>query len=160
MGQQNFIAVDAVRDEVAAATPTTLMISHDGGSIWNAAIIEPYVTRIYDVVVTPASLWLATHEGVFRSEDSGQTWEHVLAGKANLLAVRFDEAGQRLLGVTTSGKVLSSQDGRRWTPAGDPGWEVRRLSVAGGRLLGITAFSGIVAEPDTRARASAGGGGQ
>ncbi len=67
----------------------------------------------------------------------------------NIRYVRYDAGWQRLLGVTGSGEIFSTRDdGQNWSPAGDPGWDVRRVSVAGERLLGITAFSGIVAQPE------------
>ena len=71
----------------------------------------------------------------------------------NLMSVRYDGAARRLLGLTRSGDVYSTNDGQTWNRTAVAGVHIRSLSVAGGRLLGITPFRGIVAQPESQAQA-------
>jgi photosystem II stability/assembly factor-like uncharacterized protein len=148
-GLQNFVAVDALHDVVAAATPAAVLISSDSGTSWAAAALPPFVTRVFSIAITPDTLWITTRQGAFYTHDRGATWGHIIVGlpARNLISLRYDSAGQRLLGVATSGEIFATRDGHTWDRIADPGWAVRAISVAAGRLLGITAFSGIVAQP-------------
>jgi hypothetical protein len=77
-----------------------------------------------------------------------------------LTSLRYDAEARRLLGLTRSGEIYSTNDGQVWSRAADAGFQIRSISVAGGRLLGITPFRGIVAQPQSDAgsiRATAGG---
>jgi ligand-binding sensor domain-containing protein len=114
------------------------------------------------VAISPSTLWITTHAGVFYSQDSGANWIHVLVGTPpqNLTSLRYDAEARRLLGLTRSGEIYSTNDGQVWSRAADAGFQIRSISVAGGRLLGITPFRGIVAQPQSDAgsiRATAGG---
>ncbi|MBZ5568543.1 MAG: transcriptional regulator [Acidobacteriia bacterium] len=160
--ERSFFSMDAAGEQILAATPNSLVFSRDGGAAWSKIALPPYVGIVRGVAISPASLWIATHAGVFYSQDNGANWVHVLVGTPpqNLMSVRFDADAQRLLGLTPSGEIYSTHDGRVWRRAADAGLHIRSISIAGGRLLGITPFRGIVAQPESEApslRATAGG---
>jgi photosystem II stability/assembly factor-like uncharacterized protein len=154
-GQRNFLSLDTAGEQVLAATPNSLVWSRDGGMTWSALALPSYVGIVHAVAISPSMLWIATHAGVFESKDTGATWEHVLVGTPpqNLMSIRYDATGQRVLGLTRSGEIYSTHDGQIWSHTAHTGIYLRSIGLAGGRLLGITPFRGIVAQPEPDVRA-------
>ncbi|MBZ5629089.1 MAG: transcriptional regulator [Acidobacteriia bacterium] len=163
--ERSFFSMDASGERLLAATPDSLVLSRDGGAAWSKLALPSYVGIVHGVAISPSTLWIATHAGVFYSQDNGASWVHVLVGTPprNLMSVRYDADAQRILGLTRSGEIYSTHDGQVWNRAADAGLHIRSISVAGGRLLGITPFRGIVAQPESEARSlrtAAGGSSQ
>jgi photosystem II stability/assembly factor-like uncharacterized protein len=164
LGNTNFVAVDHSGEIVLAATPTTTVLSKDGGVAWNSLKLPMYVSRVFGVAIGPKDeLWITTHLGAFRSLDSGQTWQHELAGSplTNISFVRYDKTSDRLIAV--AGKrnqvVESRDDAKSWTVAATAQYPIRTVDSFGGRMLAVTDFNGVVAEPKTESSAKAAGGG-
>ena len=162
LGEKQFVGVSILGDNIAAATPTALLLSENSGETWRTAKLPPYVTRVYGVTLDAGRVWITSREGAFFSPDRGQNWEHVLVGMPamQIVSVSYDATNHRTLGVASNGEIYSTADGKDWKRAAEPGRPLRAVTIAGNRIYGITQFSGIVAAPDAASaeRASGGGG--
>ena len=161
LAENVFVGVSVLDDRVAAASPASVLISNDGGTVWSILKLPAYVTRVYGVALEPERIWITSREGAFYSKDDGQTWEHVLVGSPamQVVSVAYDTANRRTLGVASNGEIYSTSDGRAWSRTAEPGRALRSLSIAGNRIYGITQFSGIVAAEDAATTERAAGGG-
>jgi photosystem II stability/assembly factor-like uncharacterized protein len=167
LNQQNFIAVEVSGRMVATLAPRNLLMSVDGGITWYPANLPSYITELFGAAIAGESktLWLATREGAFRSQDGGETWDHVLAGlpDRNVTAIVYDEEGNRLLATGGTNLYESTNRGRSWHRTGESTWRMRGLSFGnGGRIFTSSAFDGVLALPDAadEVNASSSGGDQ
>ena len=160
LGENRFVGVATLGDKIAAASPSALLLSPDGGTVWTIAKLPDYIKRLHSVALGPDRVWICSREGAFFSTDNGQTWTHVLVGMPamQIVSVAFDAANNRTLGVASNGEIYSTADGKDWRRAAEPGRALRSVTVAGNRIYGITQFSGIVAAADA-ASAERGGSG-
>ncbi|MBZ5647246.1 MAG: transcriptional regulator [Acidobacteriia bacterium] len=151
LSSQNFVSVAVRRNMVAAATARSVVVSLDKGSTWYAAKLPAYVTQVSGLAIDGDShMWLAAREGAFRSDDGGDTWDHVMAGLPAKHVYSFvsDDDGSRLL-ATAAGQSFESRDGgRSWHSFGELGYSVRALSLGWGRVLAATDFDGVIAPPE------------
>ncbi len=151
LGNQNFVSVAVRRNMVAAATARSVAVSLDGGSTWYASKLPAYVTQISGLALDGDShLWVAAREGAFRSDDGGDTWDHVMTGlpPSHVSSIVYDDEGSRLL-ATAAGQSFESRDGgRSWHRFGQPGYPVRLLGLGWGRVLAATDFDGVIAPPE------------
>jgi photosystem II stability/assembly factor-like uncharacterized protein len=156
LGQHNFVAVDAREDTVLAATPSTVLLSTDGGSSWRECPVPSYALGISSVAVAPGALWVIARDGAFFSKDSGSAWQHIIVGPPgqNLVHVSYDSSRGRMIGVAASGDIYESAQGTRWTRRARPGWQVRRVAISGQRILALTPFNGVVAMPSQSMQAN------
>lgn len=150
-GQSDFVAVRTRGQLIAAASHDGVAVSLDGGVHWYAANMPSYVAHVHDIAIgAENTLWIATGQGVFRSETAGDTWEHVLGGLpgTHVTSISYDADRNRLLATSTAAQTLyeSTDGGHHWRPAGDSGWEVRGVTTSAGKLLVTTAYDGILAE--------------
>ncbi len=165
-GHKEFLAVKSRENVIMAASRKGVAISLDGSQHWFAASLPQYVTSVRDVAIGPnASLWFAGREGVFRSDDSGETWDHVLNGlpAMNVAAIMYDAHGKRMLAASSVSPLIyeSTDNGRRWQLAAESIGLVRNVSAHHGRIFVTTAFDGVLAqnEGEPASRVAAGGGG-
>jgi photosystem II stability/assembly factor-like uncharacterized protein len=165
LGNEDIITVRATPQLLVAATHRKLLASVNGGADWYEAKVPDYVTALRGVTVDgDNTIWLATREGAFRSNDGGDKWEHVLAGlpHKNLLTIAFDEESRRLMATAVGSRDLfeSTDSGRSWHRTA-AGFTLRSVVVVHGRLLANTAYDGIVMQPTNEPTApNAGGGAQ
>jgi ligand-binding sensor domain-containing protein len=162
LGQMSFVAVDSSDDLVLAASPTEVLFSRDGADTWSQLKLPNFVSRISNVSLGPKDeLWILTHMGAFRSKDSGQIWEHAMAGTplANFSFVGYDRDGGRLIGAAGShGQIYESKDGGdTWTLAADAHYPIRNIAISRGRMLAVTEFNGVLAETPRDTQAAGGG---
>lgn len=159
-GQSDFVAVRMRQQTVAAASRKGAVVSLDGGRHFYAASLPSFMTAAHDIAIAPdQALWLASREGVFRSDDNGDHWEHVLNGlpATEVNSISYDDENQRLLATSGhSAAVYESTDGgRKWHPAGDYVGAVRGVTAARGRMFVTTAYDGILMQSE-REHASTG----
>ena len=129
-GQSDFVAVRVNQQLVAAASHNGVAVSLDGATHWYAANLPSFIMPVYDIAIGPeGTLWIATRQGVFRSQTAGDNWEHVMAGlpATNVNFISFDSERNRLLAASTLSATLyeSVDNGYHWHATGDRGWEVR-----------------------------------
>ena len=153
LGQTDFVSVRADGPTVVAATRSNVLVSNDSGSTWKLAGLPSYLVGIRSAAIASDSeIMIAAREGLFRSEDGGATWEHVVNGlpAKDITSVSFDSAHKRLLATSdATGVIFESHDGgRSWQRGPDSGFPLRRVSVIGGRFVGATPFDGVILQPE------------
>jgi photosystem II stability/assembly factor-like uncharacterized protein len=159
-GEREFSTVNSYDDgTVTLAGLKGAYISHDAGKTWSAVTLPKYVSGVYSLTLTPGpTLWLGTQQGGLRSTDGGQTWQYMLGGlpKNDVLAVRYDSAGQRLLATALhSHAVFQSKDGgKTWQSTPEAGVSIRTALNYKGRLLVASFYNGLLLQesPDTAAK--------
>ena len=148
-GLTDLSGVKANGHAIAVVSHRGVAVSVDGGLHWFAANLPAYVTPIYSLALGPeGSLWMASRQGVFRSDDNGDNWEHVLSGlpAMHVNSVVYDAESNRLFATSSASAALyeSADGGHRWRQIGDPGWQVRGVVPAHGHLFMTTAYDGIL----------------
>ena len=150
-GQNDFVSVRVHGNLVAAASHAGVAISLDNGAHWYAGNLPHFVSNIHDLTIGPQdSLWVAAREGVFRSDDNGDNWEHVLSGLPawHMDSINYDQASGRFYAssIETANLYESNDNGRHWRRFGESGWEVRHATLAPGRLFVVTAYDGVLTQ--------------
>jgi photosystem II stability/assembly factor-like uncharacterized protein len=158
-GLSDFVGVKTDGQLIAAASHSGLALSLDGGNRWYAANLPAYVTHIHGVALGPeGSLWIASRQGLFRSTDNGDNWDHILSGlpAMHISSVTYDAESNRLFATSSVSAALyeSADGGHHWRQSGDPGWEVRAVAPSHGHLFLTTAYDGVLTDAET-ARAAA-----
>jgi photosystem II stability/assembly factor-like uncharacterized protein len=162
-GQQDFVSVQAHEGLVVAATHSSVLVSQNAGATWQPAALASYPINVRSVTVTPeGQIFVSTREGAFHSADSGQSWNHVVAGlpDKDITSVTYDGSHKRLLATSgQTGVVFESADGgSTWQRGPDSGFPLRRISVVHGRYVGATPFDGVIAQPENEAQSASAGG--
>jgi photosystem II stability/assembly factor-like uncharacterized protein len=162
-GQQDFVSVQAREGLVVAATHSSVLVSQNAGTSWQPAALASYPINVRSVTVTPdGQIFVSTREGAFHSADSGQSWNHLVAGlpDKDITSVSYDGSHKRLLATSgQTGVVFESTDGgSSWQRGPDSGYPLRRISVVHGRYVGATPFDGVIAQPENEAQSASAGG--
>ena len=151
-GEREFSVVNSYDDgTVTLAGLKGAYLSRDGGKTWTSVALPKYVSGVYSLTLTPgAALWLGTRQGALRSTDGGQTWQYMLGGlpKDDVLAVRYDPSGQRLLATALHSRaVFQSKDGgQSWQSTPESGVSIRTALNYKGRLLVASFYNGLLLE--------------
>jgi photosystem II stability/assembly factor-like uncharacterized protein len=148
LGETDFIGAHSFGDTITAATTRRLVVSNDDGKNWNPASMPAYVSVIYNMTYAPdGTLWLATREGAFRSND-GRTWIHALEGlpPKGIREIAVDHSNRRLLATAVDSSVVyETQDGgKNCKQLPDAGLYVRGAYNLQGRLVVATAYNGLM----------------
>jgi photosystem II stability/assembly factor-like uncharacterized protein len=149
LGESTFIYSNSFGDGIAAAGFRRVMISNDDGKTWTATGMPSFISRIYGVTFAPdRTLWIATREGAFRSNDGGKNWTHAMEGLPpnQVTGIMVDNAGGRLLATAVdSSTVWQSRDGgKSWSRTPDAGMFLRGAYNMQGRLFAATAYNGLM----------------
>jgi photosystem II stability/assembly factor-like uncharacterized protein len=152
LAMKDFISVRSVGQLKVLATHTDLLVSRDGGTVWQQLTMPAHLTSIRGVTLTPdEQILVASREGAFRSADIGQTWKHLMNGlpDRDISSIVYDEEGQRLLATSMAVSTIfqSSDGGSGWQAGPDSGYPLRRVSVVKGRFIAVTPFDGIIVQP-------------
>jgi photosystem II stability/assembly factor-like uncharacterized protein len=161
-GQKDFVSVQAHAGLVVAATRSSVLVSQNGGTAWQPAVLASYAINIRSVTVTPDDqIFVATREGAFHSADSGNSWNHVVAGlpDKDITSVSYDGSHKRLLATSGQTSVVfeSSDGGSTWQRGPDSGFPLRRISVVHGHYVAATPFDGVIAQPENETQSASGG---
>jgi photosystem II stability/assembly factor-like uncharacterized protein len=119
---------------VVGTCPAGLFLSEDGGKSWSMPTVRMLQNcpRIMQTRVTclaadpedPKTFWAGVEiDGIFRSRDSGRTWEPVGQGLSSrdIHALGFGAAGNgswTMLAATNNDLNLSTNRGEAWQPMG------------------------------------------
>ncbi|HEU5403077.1 MAG TPA: sialidase family protein, partial [Terriglobales bacterium] len=149
LGESTFIYANSFGDSIAAAGFRRVMISNDDGKTWTATGMPSFISRIYSATFAPDhTLWIATREGAFRSNDGGRNWTHAMEGLPpnQVTVIVVDNAGGRLLATAAdSTTVWQSRDGgKSWSRTPDAGMFLRGAYNMQGRLFAATAYNGLM----------------
>jgi photosystem II stability/assembly factor-like uncharacterized protein len=150
LGKTEFRSVVAAGSEVVAAQRTALSVSHDGGKNWQPLAMPQKLTWLHAITMVPdGGLWLGGREGVFHSEDHGQSWtEMSTLPISDINGLSYDPDLKRII-VTSwaSSWVLAVDPSDRTWKFWDAGWKVHNVRSSGGRLVAATLYNGVVVEP-------------
>ncbi len=146
----NLVSLNADGRMVVAASHQRIVISADKGESWLVLGSPQSAGAINSIVVdSRGAIWLAAHEGAFRSQDGGDSWQRIAdLPLASVTSIQFDSDNRRILAVGTDSKSIfeSLNYGRTWTSI-ESGWPVHDLHMAHGNLIAATAFDGVVVQP-------------
>jgi len=153
LGQKDFVSVRAQGSFMVATTRSNALVSNDSGATWKQSGLPSYLVGIRgSAISSDGGIVIAAHEGVYRSGDGGNRWEHVANGlpSKDITSVSFDASHNRLLATSDATGVIfvSGDGGRSWQRGPDTGFPLRRVSVVGGRFVAATPFDGVVLQPD------------
>lgn len=149
LGESYFIYANSFGDSIAAAGFRRVMVSNDDGKTWTATGMPSFISLIHSVTFAPdRTLWIATREGAFRSNDGGKNWTHAMEGLPpnQITGIVADNAGGRLLATAAdSSTVWQSRDGgKTWSRTPDAGMFLRGAYNMQGRLFAATAYNGLM----------------
>jgi hypothetical protein len=140
---------------VVAAERTALSVSQDSGKNWQPLPMPEKLTWLQSIAILPdGSLWLGGREGVFYSEDHGQSWTGISTLPiADISGLAYDPDLKRVI-VTSwpSSWVLGINPADRTFKFWDTGWRVRQVRSWDGRLVAATMYNGVVVEPQNSAK--------
>jgi hypothetical protein len=93
--------------------------------------------------------WVSGREGVFFSQDHGQSWRALPLPISDISGMTYDAELKRLVVTSFSSTWIlgidpASQTWKLW----DAGWPVRNVHSSGGRLLAATQYNGVVIQPE------------
>jgi photosystem II stability/assembly factor-like uncharacterized protein len=150
LGKTEYRAVASDGLMVVAAQRTALAWSQDAGQNWQPLTMPQKLTWLQSIAIAGnGSVWLGGREGVFYSEDHGQSWtEMATLPVSDISGLTYDPDLKRVV-ITSwaSSWVLAVNPADRTFKFWDPGWKVRHVRSSGGRLLAATPYNGVVVEP-------------
>ena len=146
----NYRFVSAKENEVLAANRSQLMISTDGSATWHAITLPSKLTSVQAVTTAPkGSLWVGGREGLFYSEDQGQSWQQLSTlPLADINGLNYNREMGRV--IVTSGRstmVFAIDESSKTWKWWDAGWTVRSVRSQGGRLVAASLYDGVVMQP-------------
>jgi photosystem II stability/assembly factor-like uncharacterized protein len=150
LGKTEYRAVASDGLMVLAAQRTALASSSDEGKNWQPLTMPQKLTWLQSIAIAGnGSLWLGGREGVFYSEDHGQSWTQMTASPiSDISGLAYDPDLKRVIVTSWSSSwVLAVNPADRTFKFWDPGWKVRHVRSLGGRLLAATPYNGVVVEP-------------
>jgi photosystem II stability/assembly factor-like uncharacterized protein len=150
LGQKEYRAVVSSGPMVIAAQRTALAVSQDAGKSWQPLAMPQKLNWLQSIAMAgDGSLWLGGRQGVFYSEDHGQTWTEMSTLPISDISGLGYDAGLNRVVVTSwnSSWVLAIDPANRTFKFWDTGWKVRHVRSSGGRLLAATSYNGVVLEP-------------
>src|SRR6201996_8951527 len=150
LGKPEYRSVVVSGPVVVASERTALAMSNDEGKTWQPLAMPQGLTWLQSAAVTDSgSLWLGGREGVFYSDDHGQTWTEMKSLPLRDISGLSYDANLKRVVITSwaSSWVLAVNPADRTFKFYDPGWKVRHVQSVSGRLLAATAYNGVVLEP-------------
>jgi photosystem II stability/assembly factor-like uncharacterized protein len=163
---ENYRFVSAKGNEVLAANRRQLMISTDGSATWHEITLPSKLTSVQAVTTAPkGSLWVGGREGLFYSEDQGQSWQQLSTlPMAEISGLSYDREMSRVI-VTSwrSTMVFAIDESSKTWKWWDAGWAIRSVRSQGGRLVAASLYDGVIVQPkseETAVTTTAGGGTQ
>lgn len=119
-----------------AVTPAGGFRSEDG-RVWRPLSPEPGPALADVVEASPAfgqdrTIFVAGRTGLFRSEDGGASWRHLLVGEVLSVAVSpaFEQDGAVFVGTGQDGVIRSEDGGITWSGANSGLLDLSALSLA------------------------------
>ncbi len=160
----NYRFVSAKGNVVLAANRKQMMISTDGGITWQDIKLPEKLTSVQAVTTAPkGSVWIGGREGLFYSEDDGQSWQQLSTlPVTDINSLNYNRALGRVVATSwRSTMVFAVDETTKTWKWWDAGWTVRTVRSLGNRLAAASLYDGVVVQPksDETAAASASGTG-
>jgi photosystem II stability/assembly factor-like uncharacterized protein len=167
-------ALTAAQGQLFLGTGGGLFISRDNGRIWQRVIVKPGGSGILVIISKGSNVYAACADGVFKSRDNGDSWERVYSKHSTEISAEapdivedrdegercssinylaFDAESNRMYLATSSGVMISNDEGRSWENLSDYGLlskDVRKIFVFDNSDIRALTQSGIFAYRDGR----------
>jgi len=163
LNKQDFSIVKSSGQLVLASRREALILSQDGGHSWQPLALPQTLTLVSTIAIAPSgSVWVGGREGVFFSEDKGNTWSQVKTLPiSNINNVSYDADLKRMMVTSWNSTLIFAVDEQtrafKWW---DAGWNVRAVDSLGGRLMAASLFNGVIVEPQIHGASAGAGGGR
>ncbi|HTX75438.1 MAG TPA: hypothetical protein VMD29_04455 [Terracidiphilus sp.] len=150
MGQDDYISVTSHDTTLAAARPSGVLISNDGGETWWPMGIPTAVTRIHRVAFSAdGTLWLGSREGVYFTRDKGKSWMWVhRLPLVDVSDLYYDPQQDTVLVSSRGSDFIYAINARtldwKWHRTG---YDLLLVRPAGERLLAASLDDGVLTEP-------------
>jgi photosystem II stability/assembly factor-like uncharacterized protein len=137
--------------------------SNDGGRTWVTIKeqLELWVSALLPHPIDRDQVWFATPQGIWHTDDAGQSWEESATGlEAVTVGEEYEFEGIGLYGLARDGEGIlylgteqglyrSPDGGRTWEPLGRGSWTERAVTAVvagpGNKRLWLETESGVVA---------------
>jgi photosystem II stability/assembly factor-like uncharacterized protein len=150
-GATDTLFVNAHDQVVVAASQSSLMLSSNDGQTWSQMAMPGKLSGIRALVVAANhSVWVGGREGLFYTEDAGQSWKPLAnLPLGEISGLTYDPDLKRVLVTSRSSTLIFGVDGTdtRWK-WWDAGWPVHEVYSKNGRLVGASFYDGVVVEPE------------
>lgn len=155
---EDYRVVAARGIEVLAANRSHLMVSSDNGLTWQERAMPSKLTAIQAAATEPkGSLWVGGREGLFYSEDQGQSWQQMSTlPMTDIGDLYYDrELGRIVVTSLRSTMVFAIDAATKSWKWWDAGWTLRAVRSLGGRLVAASLYDGVVVQPKQEETAAA-----
>ncbi|WP_254062099.1 transcriptional regulator [Acidobacterium sp. S8] len=153
----NYRYVSAKDNVVVAANHRQLMVSNDSGVTWHEITLPSKLSYVQAVTTAPkGSLWAGGREGLFYSEDQGQSWQQLSTlPLADINGLHYNQEMGRIIVTSWRSTLIfaideSSKTWKWW----NTGWTVRSVRSLNGRLVAASLYNGVVVQPQTEEAAA------
>jgi photosystem II stability/assembly factor-like uncharacterized protein len=150
LGVQDYSSVRASGDKVLVANRSSMALSTDSGETWTAVPLPSSLTSIHAIEISPnGKLWVGGREGLWTSEDSGNTWhpEEKLPFR-DINGLFYDPAMQSVFVTSWRSTwiyaINTVDKSWKWW---DAGWNIHSVRSSGGRLFAASVYSGVLLQP-------------
>ena len=154
LGHTDFVRVVVSGDTVFAAGRQFIISSSDQGVTWQPVAMPAQAKTLrFLVPADNGSLWLGGREGVFYSEDHGQSWTQLSSLPfTDVDGLDFSPEYKRLMVTSANGTLMMAVDPvkKNWN-WWDVGWNVHTVHSSGGRLVAASLYDGVVLQPKSAA---------
>ena len=154
LGHTEFVRVAISGDTVLAAGRQFIVSSNDEGKSWQPVSMPAQAKTLrFLVSADNGSFWIGGREGVFYSEDKGQSWTQLSSLPfSDVDGLDFNPEYKRLMVTSANGTLMMAidpvkKDWNWW----DIGWNVHTVRTASGRLVAASLFDGVVLQPKSAA---------
>lgn len=156
LGQNDYMSVHAIGQDVLATRRGGIAISQDGGKTWQGVPLPGKLTTVRTSTVAPnGSLWIGGREGVYYSTDKGANWSFMSTLPfSDISAIEYEADLKRIVITSWSSTwVMAVNEADKSWKWWDAGWHVRGVRSNGGRLLAASLYNGVVVQPQASASA-------
>ena len=154
LGQNDYLSVHAVGQDVLATRRGGIAISQDGGKSWQGVALPGKLTTVRTSAVAPnGSMWIGGREGVYYSTDKGANWTFMSTLPfSDISAIEYEADLKRIVITSWSSTwVMAVNEADKSWKWWDAGWHVRGVRSNAGRLLAASLYNGVVVQPPTSA---------